>query len=45
MKFEDEEYLKTQSWNRKQKKNNLPFYLLIGFVCFILAWVMSGAMK
>jgi len=33
------------SWNKQEKKNNLPLYILIGAVCFALAWVMSGAMK
>ena len=46
MKFEeDEEYVRSQHWNRKEKKRKWPFYLVIGAVCFFIAWVMSGAMK
>lgn len=33
------------SWNKKEKKNNLPFYILIGLLCFALAWVMSGVVN
>lgn len=42
---DDDQYLKTTHWNRKGKESKWLFYILIGLLCFILAWVMSGAMK
>ena len=41
MKFEEDEYLATQSWNRQKKKSPWLFYILIATICFALAWVMS----
>ena len=41
MSFE-EEHLKTQRWNKQEKKSNVTFYVLIGILCFVLAWAMSG---
>ncbi len=37
----EEEHLKTQSWNRQQKKSSVTFYVFIGVICFLLAWVMN----
>ncbi len=41
MKFEEDEYLATQSWNRQEKKKPWLFYILIATICFAIAWVMS----
>ncbi len=35
----------TKSWNKQEKKSNWLFYVMIGVVCFMIAWAMSGTMK
>ena len=45
MKYEMQDDEPTKTWNAKEKKSPLPFYVLIGAICFALAWIMSGAMN
>ncbi len=40
---EDDDHLKTQKWNAYEKKSNVTLYVLIGILCFLIAWVISGA--
>jgi len=42
---DDDEYVRTHHWNRKDKESKWPFYIIIGAICFLIAWAMSGAMK
>jgi len=45
MKDDDEEFLKTHHWNKKERESHWLLYVLIGILCFVLAWMMSGAMR
>jgi len=42
---EEDEYLKKSHWNRKEKESKWLLYLLIGILCFSLAWMISGGLK
>ncbi|MDQ6988668.1 MAG: hypothetical protein Q9M19_02205 [Mariprofundaceae bacterium] len=33
----------TKTWNKLEKKSHGLFYILIGLLCFMIAWAMSGA--
>lgn len=33
------------SWNKREKKSPLLTYLLLAFVCLVLAYVLSGTAK
>ena len=37
---EEDDYKPSQTWNRKDKRSNAIFYILIAAVCFGLAWAV-----
>lgn len=39
----EKEHLETQNWNKKKKDSHFTFYLLMAGVCFVIAWLISGA--
>lgn len=40
---DDDKHLETQGWNAYEKKSNTGLYIIIAAVCFVLAWIISGA--
>lgn len=36
---------KSNPWNKREKQSQFLLYLLVGLVCLILAYVLSGAAK